>query len=175
MRSDSSQSSQGSVWTMLVVVMISIPIVWELFQRNENTGLRTLRLLAAIVAIVCLASAAYIKEYLARRELAFHFGLASDQLRLAMQASTSVAWEPEAVDLGHRRCLRLNASKCPGKPPRSSKFSVCVVVDTDPAPMKSALLNRAWLTVCASAATSASTAQMEALYAWKISAAPTMG
>ena len=74
MRSDSSQSSQGSVWTMLVVVMISIPIVWELFQRNENTGLRTLRLLAAIVAIVCLASAAYIKEYLARRELAFHFG-----------------------------------------------------------------------------------------------------
>jgi len=90
---DSSQSSQGSVWGMLLVVMISIPIVWELFERNENTGLRTLRLLVAIAAIVCLASAAYIKEYLARRELAFHFGLANDRLRLAMQAGTSVAWE----------------------------------------------------------------------------------
>ena len=78
---------------MLVVVMISIPIVWELFKRNENTGLRTLRIVVAIAAIVGLASAAYIKEYLARRELAFHFGLANDRLRLAMQASTSVAWE----------------------------------------------------------------------------------
>jgi PAS domain S-box-containing protein len=92
-RSDSSQSSQGSVWAMLVVVMISIPIVWELFQRNENTGLRTLRLLVAIAAIVCLASAAFIKEYLARRELAFHFGLTNDRLRLALDASASVGWD----------------------------------------------------------------------------------
>src|SRR5580692_9029217 len=94
-RSDNNHSSQGSVWAMLVVVMISIPIVWELFKRNENTGLRTLRIFVAIAAIVCLASAAYIKEYLARRELAFHFGLANDRLRLAMQASTSVAWESD--------------------------------------------------------------------------------
>jgi PAS domain S-box-containing protein len=92
-RSDNNQSSQGSVWAMLVVVMISVPIVWELFKRNENAGLRTLRIVVAIAAIVGLASAAYIKEYLARRELAFHFGLANDRLRLAMQASTSVAWE----------------------------------------------------------------------------------
>ena len=90
---DTSQSSQGSVWAMLLVVMISIPIVWELFERNENTGLRTLRLLVAIAAIVCLASAAYINEYLARRELAFHFGLANDRLRLAMEASASVGWD----------------------------------------------------------------------------------
>jgi PAS domain S-box-containing protein len=94
-RSDRRESSQGSAWAMLVVVMISIPIVWELFQRNENSGLRTLRLLVAIVAIVCLASAAYIKEYLAGRELAFHFGVANDRLRLAMQAGTSVAWESD--------------------------------------------------------------------------------
>ena len=95
MRPDRSQSSRGSVWAMLVVVMVSIPIIWELFQRNENTGLRTLRLLVAIVAILCLASAAYIKEYLARRELDFHFGLANDRLRLAMEASASVAWDFE--------------------------------------------------------------------------------
>jgi signal transduction histidine kinase len=92
-QSDSSQRSQGSVWAMLVVVMISIPIVWELFSRNESTGLRMLRLLVAIAAMVCLASAAYIKEYLARRELAYHFGLANDRLRLAMEASGSVGWD----------------------------------------------------------------------------------
>jgi PAS domain S-box-containing protein len=67
--------------------------MWELFQRNESSGLRTLRVLGAIAAIVCLASAAYIKEYLARRELDFHFGLANDRLRLAMEASASVGWD----------------------------------------------------------------------------------
>ena len=92
---ETSQISQGSIWAMLAVVMISIPIAWELFQRDGNAGLRTLRLLIAITAIVGLASAAYIKEYLARRELAFHFGKANDRLRLAMQAGTSVAWESD--------------------------------------------------------------------------------
>ena len=92
-RFDSGESSRGSIWAMLVVVMISIPIVWELFQRNESSGLRTLRVLVAIAAIVCLASAAYIREYLARRELDFHFGLANDRLRLVMEASASVGWD----------------------------------------------------------------------------------
>ena len=92
-RFDSGESSRGSLWAMLVVVMISIPIAWELLERNEGSGLRTLRVLVAIAAIVCLASAAYIKEYLARRELAFHFGLANDRLRLAMEASGSVGWD----------------------------------------------------------------------------------
>jgi PAS domain S-box-containing protein len=93
MQSDRSQTSRGSVWAMLVVVMVSIPIIWELFQRNEKIAPGTLRLLVAIVAIICLASAAYIKEYLARRELDFDFGLANDRLRLAMEASASVGWD----------------------------------------------------------------------------------
>ncbi len=59
--SDIEQSSRGSSWAMLVVVMVSIPIIWELLQRNENIGLGTLRLLVAIFAIMCLASAAYHK------------------------------------------------------------------------------------------------------------------
>jgi PAS domain S-box-containing protein len=92
-RFDSDESSRGSIWVMLVVVMISIPIVCELFRRDESSGLRTLRLLVAIAAIVCLASATSIKEYLARRELDFHFGLANDRLRLAMEASASVGWD----------------------------------------------------------------------------------
>ena len=100
-RFDSGEGSRGSVWAVLVVVMVSIPIIWELFQRNENIGLRTLRLLVAIVAILCLASAAYIKECLARRELDFHYGLANDRLRLAMEASASVGWDFEVKSGRH--------------------------------------------------------------------------
>src|SRR6516162_6658001 len=92
-RSAGSRESQSSLWAMLVVVMISIPIVWELFQRNENTGVRTLRLLIAVATIVCLASVAYTKEYIARRELASRVGLANDRLHLAMQAGTWVGWD----------------------------------------------------------------------------------
>jgi PAS domain S-box-containing protein len=92
-QSEASQGSPSSAWAMLAVLMISIPIVWELFQRNENTGVRTLRLLVAIVAIVCLANAAYVKEYLARRDLASHVGIAKDRLRLAMESGKSVGWD----------------------------------------------------------------------------------
>jgi PAS domain S-box-containing protein len=92
-RSDTSQGSRGSTWAMLLVVMVPIPIIWELFQRDENVGLPTLRLLVAIIAILCLATAAYVKEYLARREMDFDFGLANDRLRLAMEAGASVGWD----------------------------------------------------------------------------------
>jgi PAS domain S-box-containing protein len=92
-RFDGDRGSEASAWTMLVAVMISIPIVWELFRRDEATGTRTFRLLVAIVAVVCLASGAYIKEYLAKSELASHLGLANDRLRLAVEAGKSVGWE----------------------------------------------------------------------------------
>jgi PAS domain S-box-containing protein len=87
------QDSQVSVWAMLVVVMISFPIFWELFQRNENSGLRTLRVVFATAMIVCLAGAAYVKEYLANRELASGIGVANDRLRLAMESGKSVGWD----------------------------------------------------------------------------------
>jgi PAS domain S-box-containing protein len=92
-RSDGSPDSVASVWAMLGVVLISIPIVWELFQRNENPALQTLRLVVGIVALVGLASAAFIREYLAKRELASRIGLAHDRLRLAMESGKSVGWD----------------------------------------------------------------------------------
>lgn len=92
-RPDHGSGSQASAWAMFVVVMISIPIVWELFHREETTSLRTFRLLVAIAAIVCLSSAAYIKEYLAKSKLAFDLGLANDRFRLALAAGKSVGWE----------------------------------------------------------------------------------
>ena len=78
---------------MLVVVMISFPIFWELFQRNENAGLRTLRVVFAIAMIISFAGAAYIKEYLAKRELASNIGIANDRLHLAMESGKSVGWD----------------------------------------------------------------------------------
>jgi PAS domain S-box-containing protein len=92
-RSERSQNSRGSAWAMLLVLMIPIPIIWELFQRDKNVGLPTFRLLVAIIAILCLATAAYIKEYLVRREMDVDYGLANDRLRLVMEAGASVGWD----------------------------------------------------------------------------------
>jgi len=92
-QSEIGYGSQASIWAMLVVVMISIPIVWELFTRDNTNSLRTVRLLVAIAAIVLLASAAYVREYLAKHELALRVGLANDRLRLAMESGKSVGWD----------------------------------------------------------------------------------
>jgi PAS domain S-box-containing protein len=95
--SNDAHGSRPSLWAIVMVVVISIPIVWELLRRNENAGLRTLRLFVAVAIIVCLASAAYIKEYLARRELASSVKLANDRLGLAMKAGPSMGWD---LDVG---------------------------------------------------------------------------
>jgi signal transduction histidine kinase len=67
------QDSQVSKWAMLSVVLISIPMAWELFHRIENANIRTLRLIVAAAAIVLLAGGAYLREYSDRRELASSF------------------------------------------------------------------------------------------------------
>jgi PAS domain S-box-containing protein len=85
--------SRASSLAMLVVVVISIPLVWELFHRDESTSPRTFRLLVAIAAIVSLACAAYIREHLAERELASRLRFANNRLRLAMKSGKSVGWE----------------------------------------------------------------------------------
>jgi PAS domain S-box-containing protein len=87
------RDSQASAWAMLVALLISIPIIWELFQRNETTGMSTARLLVAVAAMMCLAGSAYAREYLAKRELVSRVGLANDRLRLAMESGKSVAWD----------------------------------------------------------------------------------
>jgi hypothetical protein len=92
-RSDSGRSSQASAWAMVVVVLISIPIVWELLGKDEASGMRTFRILGAMGAIVCLASAAFIKEYLGKSELAASLGSANDRLHLAMEFGKAVGWE----------------------------------------------------------------------------------
>jgi PAS domain S-box-containing protein len=92
-RLEGVQSSKASAWAMIAVAMISIPIVLELFQRSGTTGMRTVRLVVAIAAIVGLASAAYVREYLGKRKLASNAGIANDRLRLAMESGKSVGWD----------------------------------------------------------------------------------
>jgi PAS domain S-box-containing protein len=92
-RSHSGQSSQASAWAMVSVVLISIPIVWELLGKDDASNMRTFRILVAIAAIVCLASAAFIKEYLGKSELAASLGSANNRLHLAMEFGKAVGWE----------------------------------------------------------------------------------
>lgn len=72
-RAPDKQDSQVSGWAMWSVLVISIPMVWELLHRDENTNIRTLRLIVATAAILLLAGGAYLREYLDKRELALSF------------------------------------------------------------------------------------------------------
>jgi len=92
-RSEDKQGSQASAWAMLFVVVTAIPIMWELLHRTEGATERTLRLVVAIGVIVCVGSAAYVKEYLAKRELASRVSIADDRLHLALRAGAAVAWD----------------------------------------------------------------------------------
>lgn len=67
------QDSRGSALAMLLVVMFSIPMAWQLFHRDENPNVRTLRLIVATAAILLLSGGAYLREYLDKRELAWSF------------------------------------------------------------------------------------------------------
>ncbi len=90
---ETGKDSEAPAWAMLAVVIISVPLVWELFQRNEADGIGKFRLLVAITAIVCLTGVAYIKEHFAKSELISQLSLANDRLHLAMEAGNSVGWE----------------------------------------------------------------------------------
>ena len=89
----SGGSAQVSAWVMPMVMAISVPMVWELFHRAEAIAVQTFRLVVAIIAIVSLACAAYIKERLAKLDLVSRLGLADKRLRLAMKSGQSVGWD----------------------------------------------------------------------------------
>jgi PAS domain S-box-containing protein len=98
MRFVDRQDSQVSRWAMLSVAMISIPMVWELFHRDENANIRTLRLIVATAAIILLGGGAYLREYLDKRTLALEgkraevaLRASEERLRLAAQAGRMYA------------------------------------------------------------------------------------
>ena len=91
-RFDTGQATprSGRCWWFC---LISIALVWDLFQKDLMAGMRTFRVLVVIAAIVYLAVIAYIREHFARSELISQLGLANERLRLALEAGRSVAWE----------------------------------------------------------------------------------
>jgi PAS domain S-box-containing protein len=89
----SNSESITSSWAIVAVAVISFPIAWELFQRDESKSGRMLRILIALTAIGCLACAAYIREHILRSELGSRLGLTDNRLHLAMKSGKCVAWD----------------------------------------------------------------------------------
>ena len=92
-RSAGGRGLKASAWAMLAVVLICVPVVWQLSQTSASPNIQTHRLLVAIAAIVGLAVVAYIEEYLANRELLSDVAVANERLRSAMQSGKAVGWE----------------------------------------------------------------------------------
>jgi PAS domain S-box-containing protein len=100
--SNVKESTQATLWAMIFVLLVAIPIAWELLQRDENPAIRTLRLIVALTTLVCIAGATFVKDFFAKRDLSSNIRLADDKLRLALQAAGTAVWE---FDLGSGRGL----------------------------------------------------------------------
>jgi PAS domain S-box-containing protein len=92
-KAEQSPDSKASAWAMLVVVLIALPVVWEFSPSGGTADIRTFRLLVGVAAIVSLAGAAFVKEYLAKRELVSHLGASNARLHLAMESGKAMGWE----------------------------------------------------------------------------------
>ncbi len=89
---DTSDRRQTSLFAMVAVVAIPLAGIVDLF-RDEPSSARDIRLLIVLVAVVLLAAAAFVRDYLSNREFATDVGLANDRLRLAMESGKSVGWD----------------------------------------------------------------------------------
>ena len=67
---DASHTEYTSLLAVLAVFAIPLIGVWEVFRRDEPPGMRTFRLAVVLASVLSLAVAAFLKEYLAKRELA---------------------------------------------------------------------------------------------------------
>jgi PAS domain S-box-containing protein len=90
---DTSDTRRTSVLAMVAVVAIPLAGIVELFPSDEPPNARSIRLLIVLIAVLLLAVAAFIRDYLSNREFASDVGLANDRLRLAMESGGSVGWD----------------------------------------------------------------------------------
>ena len=67
---DANHTEYTSLLPVPAMVAISLIGVWEVFRRDEPHGMRAFRLAVALVSVLSLAVAAFLQEYLAKRELA---------------------------------------------------------------------------------------------------------
>ena len=77
--------------------------------------MRRFRLIAAIAAIVSIATVAFVKEHFAKSELIAQLSLANDRLHLAVEASKSIGWEWD---------LKSSTANLVWRPARRLRYSV---------------------------------------------------
>jgi signal transduction histidine kinase len=90
---DASRTEYTSFLAVLAVVAIPLLGVWEVFRRDEPPGMRAFRLAVVLASVLSLAVAAFLKEYLAKRELVsdIHFSRLQKKLaELALDASEAL-------------------------------------------------------------------------------------
>jgi len=90
---DAGHTEYTSLLAVLAVVAIPLLGVWEVFRRDEPSGMRTFRLAVVLASVLSLAVAAFLKEYLAKRELVTDVHFTNLQKRfaeLALDASEAL-------------------------------------------------------------------------------------
>jgi signal transduction histidine kinase len=93
---DSKYAPFVGMVSMLSVLAVPAVGLWELFRPDEPYRTRLVRLLIVLVSVLLLGVFAFVKEYLANRELTSDVGLANERLRLAVNAGGMYAFEWDA-------------------------------------------------------------------------------
>ena len=80
---------------LATLAMVAIPAtgLWELYRADEPYETRVIRLLIVLLSVSFLAVCAFIKGYLANRELSSDVSLADERFRLAIHAGKMYAYE----------------------------------------------------------------------------------
>jgi signal transduction histidine kinase len=67
---EDTQTDYTSLFAVLAVVTIALLGVWEVFRGDAVPGMRKFRLVVVLASVLLLALAAFLKDYLVRRDLA---------------------------------------------------------------------------------------------------------
>jgi PAS domain S-box-containing protein len=90
---DTGDTKYASLLALVSVIAVPVIGVWELFRADEPYRTRVIRLLIVLLSVFFLAVFAFVKEYLANRELSSDVGVANERLRSAMESGKAVGWE----------------------------------------------------------------------------------
>jgi PAS domain S-box-containing protein len=90
---DTADTKYSSILANLAVVAVPVVGLWEIFRTDELHRAHEIRLLLVLVAVVLLAVAAFVHDYLTNREFSSDVTLAHNRLRLALESGRAVGWE----------------------------------------------------------------------------------
>ncbi len=90
---DTADTKYSSILANLAVVAIPVVGVWEIFRTDELHKAHEIRLLLVLVAVVLLAVASFVHDYLTNREFSSDVAVAHSRLRLALESGRAVGWE----------------------------------------------------------------------------------